>query len=92
LVTTTFFVQAMPSHQFLNPPGLYPHPPPCTSIVLVACCFRPQNSALHSNIPFFLHTPGTAIVHCKPLEVSFAPCFFVQVPPHSDYTHELQLS
>ncbi len=44
----------MPSHQFLNPPGPYPHPPPCTSIVLVAaCCFRPQNSALHSNIPFF---------------------------------------
>jgi len=35
---------------------------------------------------------GEELVHCKPSEVSFAPGFFVQVPPHSDYTHELQLS
>jgi hypothetical protein len=43
----------MPSHQFLNPPGPYPHPPPCTSIVLVACSFRPKTQLCTLTFLFF---------------------------------------
>ena len=52
--------QATALHQFLNPPVPYPHPPPCTTVVLVARCLPPLNHFLHSKKTFFLPPPR----HC----------------------------
>ena len=75
--------QAMPSLQNLNPLAPYPYPPPCTSVVLVARCLPPQNPSLHANKTFFSFPLRTATVRWKPLVVSFAQGFVVQVIPHS---------
>ena len=75
--------QAMPSLQNLNPLAPYPYPPPCTSVVLVARCLPPQNPSLHANKTFFSFPLRTATVRWKPLVVSFAQGFVMQVIPHS---------
>ena len=53
--------QATALHQFLNPPAPYPHPPPCTTVVLVARCLPLLNHSLHSKKTFFLPPPR----HCN---------------------------
>ena len=80
-----------PTHQILETCPPYAPLPSCTSVLLVARCLPPRNPSLQSNKPFFFLPLGTPTDRWKPLEVSFAPGFFVQVPPHYHYTHELQL-
>jgi len=84
------------AHSPCPPTKLYTHLPHILThhSARLLCLLRivfPRFPSLRSNKPFFFLPLGTPTVRWEPLEVSFAPGFFVQVPPHSHYTHELQL-